>query len=410
MTWGGLDSLAVSLYLGRMNSRSKLSDDQLSELKELRHHLHQRPELSSQEEQTASLIMLELERAGASEVITAVAGTGVIGVFDSGEAGPSLVLRCELDALPISEPTDIGLDYRSQTTGVSHKCGHDGHMSVLLGVARALGAQGPEKGRVALLFQPAEETGAGAPAVVEDPRFQALEPDFVIGFHNLPRQEMHSICVRHGTFSSASEGFRLVINGEFSHSSYPEHGKSPAGVLAELLGSLPKLPERVADSDALLMLTLTQAVLGEKGTKMDFGVAPGVAEICGTVRAHEQEQLDALKTELEKFARKLCKEEGLDWQLSWHEAFPATVSQDESVELIREAAKSEGLQVTELEEPMRWSEDFSHYLLRYPGAFFGLGSGLEQPQLHNEYYDFPDELIGTGVQIYLAIINRVMGK
>jgi amidohydrolase len=384
-----------------------ISPAQCDELASLRQHLHQRAELSSQEEITASLISLELERAGADEVLAGVGGTGVVGVFDSGAPGLTLVLRCELDALPITEPRDSAHDYCSHTEGVSHKCGHDGHMAILVGVARALGKKRPAQGRVALLFQPAEETGEGAPAVLADARFRALEPDYVIGFHNLPRHPMHSICLRRQTFASASEGFRLQLGGAFSHSSYPEHGLSPAPAMAELLSALPNLPNSMPRSGELLMLTLTQAVLGEKGPKMDFGVAPGVGEVCGVIRAHQQKELEALKTAITGLIQHVCGRDGLQWELSWHEAFPATVNHDEAVERIQEVAESAGLQVEMLEEPFRWSEDFSHYLQAYPGAFFGIGSGVDQPQLHNEYYDFPDELIPTGVKIYLAIVDSI---
>lgn len=392
-----------------MRANPFLSNVQLDELAALRHRLHQQPELSTREERTASLVVLELERAGADEVLTGVGGTGVVGGFDSGQPGPTLVLRCELDALPISEPGDFGHEYRSQSDGVSHKCGHDGHMAILIGVARALGRQRPAGGKVALLFQPAEETGEGAPAVLADARFKALEPDFIIGFHNLPRHAMHNICLRQDTFASASEGFRLQLAGAFSHSSYPEHGRSPAAAVAELLVALPGLPGTVSRSSDLLMLTLTQAVLGEKGPRTDFGVAPGVAEICGVIRAHQQRELEALKQAICGLAAPLCEREGLTWELSWHEAFPATVNHDGSVALIRDAARRAGLKVEMLDEPFRWSEDFSHYLQQYPGAFFGIGSGVDQPQLHNEYYDFPDELIPTGVTVYLAIVESILG-
>jgi amidohydrolase len=382
---------------------------QLAELEQLRHRLHQQPELSMLEMQTAGMIATELTAAGADEVITEVGGTGVLGVFNSGKPGPVLVLRCELDALPVTEPEDMGIAYRSGNHGVSHKCGHDGHMAVLCGVAKMLGRQGPVTGKVVLLFQPAEETGEGAPAVVADERFLKLEPDYVFGFHNLPREPLHSVCVRNGTFASASEGFRIQLTGAFSHSSYPEHGKSPAAAVARLLAELPALPDKVSKSDELLMLTLTQALLGEKGPKMDFGVAPGVAEICGTVRAHQQAELEGLKAALTNLTEQVSEAEALDWELSWHEAFPATVSHDEAMVILRDAASEAGLALKELAEPMRWSEDFSHYLQRWPGAFFGLGSGVDQPQLHNEYYDFPDALIPSGVQIYLSLVAAING-
>lgn len=393
-----------------MNAELKMAVEELEALAKLRQRLHQHPELSSLETHTASVIADELNKAGADAVLTEVGGTGVVGVFESGQPGPTLVLRCELDALPVSEPESMAIEYRSGNAGISHKCGHDGHMAVLVGVARALGASRPRTGKVALLFQPAEETGEGAPGVVNDARFQALQPDYVIGFHNLPKHELHSICIRPGTFASASEGFRIQLTGAFSHSSYPQHGISPAAAVSELLRELPGLPGQVSDSGELLMLTLTQAVLGEKGPKMDFGVAPGVAEICGVIRAHQQQELEQLKQLIEQLAASVSAKENLQWSLSWHEAFPATVNHDESVQLIRSAAEAAGLTVAELDEPFRWSEDFSHYLQRYQGAFFGIGSGVDQPQLHNEYYDFPDALIATGVRVYLAVVDQVLNS
>lgn len=381
-----------------------------SKLVELRHALHQQAELSSREVNTADHIARVLREANADEVLSDVGGTGVIGVYDSGKPGPVLVLRCELDALPISEPDDMPMEYRSSSPGVSHKCGHDGHMATLCGVAQALSRQPPGKGKVALLFQPAEETGEGAPAVVKDEKFKALNPDFVIGFHNLPKHELHSVCLRRGTFASASEGFRIQLTGSGSHSSYPEHGKSPATAVGNLVGELPDLPNRITRVGDLLMLTLTQAVLGEKGPKMDFGVAPGVAEICGVIRAHEQSELEQLKSMIGELTKLVSDRESLQWELSWHEAFPATVNHDESVDLIKQAAERAGLGVHMLQEPFRWSEDFSHYLQHYPGAFFGIGSGVNQPQLHNEYYDYPDELLATGVKVYLEIIDSILER
>ncbi len=387
-----------------------MNDLNIQQLEGLRHTLHRKAEISSAEVKTAEHIATFLNSAGATEVLSKVGGTGVVGLYDSGEPGPVLVLRCELDALPITEPSDMPVDYGSESPGVSHKCGHDGHMATLCGVASALSRRPPNVGKVALLFQPAEETGEGAPAVVGDARFQALNPDYVIGFHNLPKHEMHSICLRRGTFASASEGFRIQITGAFSHSSYPEHGTSPAAAVGELLTELPQLPNRIASKGELLMLTLTQAVLGEKGPKMDFGVAPGVAEICGVIRAHEQEELEELKSMIDRLSADVCAKEKLQHTLSWHEAFPATVNHDASVTIIEQAAAAAELDVQFLEEPFRWSEDFSHYLQRYPGAFFGIGSGIDQPQLHNEYYDYPDELLPTGVNIYLAIVDSILGR
>ena len=195
-----------------------MHDMKPDEFATLRRQLHAHPELSEREHETARTIAERLRDTGANEVITELGtmATGVCAVFDSDAEGPTILIRAELDALPIQESNDF--DHRSTSDGVSHKCGHDGHMTTLVAVADALTTRPVARGRVYLLFQPAEETGTGAAAVIDDERFQALpSPDFVYAFHNVPKFPLGRVLVRDGLFAQASVGFIVDFGGRTCH-------------------------------------------------------------------------------------------------------------------------------------------------------------------------------------------------
>ncbi len=373
-------------------------------LRTMRHDLHRFPELSGNEVETSARIAAFLQEHAPQATLIHLGGTGVAAVFTSEAPGKTVLLRCELDALPILESTS--LDYRSQRDGVSHKCGHDGHMASMLGVAIALTESPPPTGRVVLLFQPAEESGEGAKWILADPRFSEIEPDLVFGFHNLPRYELGAVVWRRGTFASASIGMIVRLQGATTHSSYPEHGRSPTPALAELMQRLPELSQGEA-KEAGALLTVTQASLGRIEGRADFGVAPGEAELRCVLRSHTSSGLAGLRDAAEALSIEIADRHTLALTVAWDEEFPATVSHSDAVTLLTRATAMTGLVAQELKEPMRWSEDFGYFLDRYPGAFFGLGSGLSQPQLHHPDYDYPDALIPLGTNIYCSILEEV---
>lgn len=373
-----------------------------------RRRLHAHPELSEDEHRTAEAIVERLSRAEPSQVVEGLGsmGTGVCAVYDSDRPGPTVLVRAELDALPIQESCVFG--HRSTVEGVSHKCGHDGHMTTLIALAEELRARPIERGRVLLLFQPAEETGTGAAAVIADPDFKALgAPDYVYAFHNVPRYPLGRVLVREGVFSQASVGFIVEFQGRTSHSSYPEHGVNPSRAVTELVTAVNGFGESLADRTAAPVLgTVSYAQIGSADKGPNFGTAPGAATVMGVVRAHTNADLDLVRSELAQRADKLAAESGLSHSLSWHEAFAATQADRECVATIRAAAADAGLEVEELDQPFRWSEDFGYFTQAFNGAFFGLGSGVEQPQLHDDGYDYPDALIEIGARLYRAIIDR----
>ncbi len=375
-----------------------------------RRQLHAHPELSEREQNTAAAIVERLAATAPGEILEGLGsmGTGLCAVYEGTRPGPVVLLRCELDALPIQETNRFA--HRSTVDGVSHKCGHDGHMATLVAVAEGLGENPIERGRVYLLFQPAEETGTGAAAVLKDPRFCALPPpDYVYAFHNVPRFPLGQVLLRRGLFAQGSVGFIVRYRGRTSHSSYPEHGVNPAPAVTALIAAVNSFHENLSGKVAAPILgTTSYAQLGSAEKGPNFGTTPGEAEVMGVVRAHRTEDLAIVRDELASLAQSLAEANGLEHELSWHEHFAATESDDGCVATVEAAASDAGLDVAHLGEPFRWSEDFGHFTGAFNGAFFGLGSGTDQPQLHDDGYDYPDELIEVGSRLYRALIDRCL--
>jgi amidohydrolase len=276
-----------------------------AELVTLRHALHRRPELSGEERETAAHIITELKRNRPDEILTELGGHGVAAVYDSGAAGPTVLFRCELDGLPIAEISSFG--WRSEITGKGHLCGHDGHMAILCGLAMQLAENRPARGKVVLLFQPAEETGAGAADVIADPRFERIRPDFAFALHNLPGLPLGAVGVRPGPFTFASEGLAARLSGRTAHAAQPEAGLSPAAVMGRLMDALPELPETLGHEPGHSLVTLSHARLGEAA----FGISPGEADIWVTIRAIDDELQAQLMGEAEQLVRRLADAGGL---------------------------------------------------------------------------------------------------
>ena len=384
---------------------------QAEDIARFRRQLHARPELSESERETATAVAARLAPTQPTSVVDRLGTmqTGLCAVFDSGEPGPVVLIRAELDALPIQETNTFG--HRSTVPGVSHKCGHDGHMATLVAVAEDLHARPIARGKVYLLFQPAEETGTGASAVLADARFKALDtPDYVYAFHNVPKYPLGQVLLRKGLFAQGSVGFVARYRGRTSHSSYPEHGVNPSTAVTELVAAVNRFDEALSSSvTAPILGTVSYAQLGSAEKGPNFGTTPGEGVVMGVVRAHKTSDLERVREALAALAARLAEEGGLEHELSWHEAFAATESDDDCVATIEAAAAQAGLDARYLDDPFRWSEDFGYFTAAFRGAFFGLGSGTSQPQLHDDGYDYPDELIGIGARIYRAIIDQHLG-
>jgi amidohydrolase len=373
----------------------------IEKLTAFRRELHQRPELSGFEKQTSAFIKAFLSPLNPDKIIENLGGHGLALVFKGKEPGKRLLLRADMDALPITEKST--LEHKSQNVGVAHLCGHDGHSTIMAGVAMRLAEKRPQKGEVVLLFQPAEETGEGAEKVIKDPKFAPIKPDIAFALHNLPGFAMSTIVVKNDTFAAASVGIKIKLNGRTAHASQPETGLSPASALGEIISSYTQLAEKWQQSIRFQLLTITYSKLGEQA----FGTAPGQAECWITIRSFADEALQQMEQECVKAAQEIATKAKLEMEFSRHEPFPATVNDHEATIMVEKAALENKLKLHQLETPFRWSEDFGRFGECSPIALFGIGSGINQPALHNPDFDFPDELIEPAVNTFEHICRQV---
>lgn len=369
------------------------------EIIKLRHDLHSLAEISGREKQTAQKVKQFLEPLKPLHIVENIGGYGLAAIFDSGKSGSTYMFRAELDALPLEEEIDI--DYASLNPKVSHKCGHDGHMAILLGLAGIINSRMDLwKGKVILIFQPAEETGTGADLVWSDVKFKLLKPDFVFALHNLPGYPVNSIIIKTGLFCSASQGLVVKLKGRTSHAGHPEQGNSPLPAMVNLITFLQGLKDRVIGYNRSALVTVIHLQLGERA----FGTNPGEGQVMITLRAHQQQDLDLMKSAIAQKVRKLAEIYDLSCSLDWVEYFPTVHNDELCVDKVHQAAHQLKLNIITQEQPFAWTEDFSHFTRNIPGVLFGLGAGEDYSPLHHRNYDFPDSLIETGINLWWNII------
>ncbi|OOG78868.1 amidohydrolase [Algoriphagus sp. A40] len=370
----------------------------MNQLVQLRHTLHQFPEVGFEESQTAQRILEFFRPLQPDQTFENLGGTGLAFIFRGKRPGKRMLFRCELDALPIEDLKES--PYQSQIPGKGHLCGHDGHMAIICGLGEKLSQNRPETGEVVLLFQPAEETGDGARAILNDPRFEEIRPDFAFALHNLPGYPLHQIVMRKGTFAAGSTGMTIFLKGKTSHSAHPEAGINPAQTLAQLIKELPELPRTLSHFG---LLTLIHSELGS----LAFGTSAGKASLSMTLRAFDQKDLDDLIEKVKAKTKAVAEPEGLEVDFGFVEQFAVSVNDPDLYLVVEKAAQNLGLTLTEKPEPFRWSEDFGLFSQVCPSFLFGLGAGENCPQLHEGTYDFPDELIETGVGMFEEILGFV---
>ncbi|WP_419902359.1 amidohydrolase [Kiloniella sp.] len=368
-----------------------------------RHELHQFPEVSGDEKETSSRVATFLEQFEPDQLVRNLGGHGLAAVYKGLAEGPTVLIRCELDGLPIEETGTA--PYKSTISGKGHLCGHDGHMTMVAGIASLLHRTRPTKGRVILMFQPAEETGAGAKAVIEDPAFSNLKPDYAFSLHNLPGRPLHEVGLKSGPFNCASQGLWVTLEGKTSHASHPEDGRSPANAMCELVTKLADIPKSPELTDNFSLVTVVHARLGEEA----FGITPGAAKVMVTLRSETDEVMAQLQAISEGFIKEIGDRHTLETNFGYEDIFAASVNDDEATDLLRAALSGEKVGMGEMPGPMRWSEDFGQFSRVSKSAMFTLGSGVHQPQLHNPDFDFPDELIETGTKIFHRVIRNILG-
>jgi amidohydrolase len=368
---------------------------------DLRHTLHQMPELAFQEALTSQTVARELARLGIPHQTGLAGGTGIVAHIQ-GKAAPSprcVALRADLDALPITEAT--GLPYASQRQGVMHACGHDGHTAILLGTAAILQSHTPHfAGTVKLLFQPAEEGGCGADRMVKEGVLQHPNAEIIFGLHGWPHLKVGTVASRPGALLASVDGFTIKLRGRGGHAAAPHDAVDPIVCAAAVVQALQSVVSRETEPTDPCVLTVSQISGGTA-----FNVIPESVEIQGTIRALSNVRRAAALESLERITRGIAAAHQCVANLDYFGATPVTTNTPEAVAFLRNMARQvlgEAAYV-EADKPSMWGEDFAFYLEHVPGCFFLLGvQPLDcdaYPMLHHPRYDFTDAAVPVGIQM-----------
>ncbi|WP_342387835.1 M20 metallopeptidase family protein [Salinicoccus bachuensis] len=357
----------------------------------LRHELHAHPELSNEEAWTKQHLMDFITAHTSLEIVDH--GSWFYAAYRSGTDGVNIAFRADIDALPMAETLDI--PWASKVPDKAHKCGHDGHAATLAAFALEVDQMGSANS-IFFLFQPAEETGDGAKQCL--PLLRDENIDRIYGCHNMSGMPYQSINIKDGNLQCASTGMVIRMTGKPAHASTPEDGINPAHSIAHLISEIPRLTE---GSRGLLLATIINVDVGER----DFGMAAYAGELSLTIRALHEKELEQLKADIITIAHDEAMNRGLKVSFEYSDAFPETVNDPAMADEVRRAAMEADLEVNELHEAIRGSEDFGHYAKEVPAAYFYIGNGMDHPPIHTSEYDFIDENIKTGCTMFKRLAD-----
>jgi amidohydrolase len=374
----------------------------LSDLIKIRKHLHKFPELSEHEKHTSEyLISFLLENTNAV-IIDKIAGYGFIAVFEFSKDGPVVLFRCDMDAVPILEKNSF--DHCSVFNKVSHMCGHDGHMAIMAGFALKLNKAENLTGKAVLLFQPAEENAVGAKAVIDDEQFSDIKPDYVFALHNLPGYKKNTIIIKEGLFTPSVLSIYFKFTGKTSHAAQPEKGLNPTFAVSEIIQNIKKLSVPDKTKENYNVITPVYVLIGNK----DYGISPGYGELHYTIRANSMIEIEYLKNRMIDTVLDRCKVHNLSAEFDTFEYFPSVKNDSEPFQVVMQAAEESGMDI--INESISFGEDFGWFTNNYNGALLGLGSGEHTPALHNDIYEFPDDIIEAGISVFEKIEKIISDK
>ena len=380
-----------------------LTNHDLVQLTKFRRELHQYPELSGKEIKTAQKILYALKDMKPSKIIDKMGGHGLAAIFDSQEKGPTLLFRAELDALPIQEKNN--LSWISKLPGVSHTCGHDGHMTMLLALGRVISRNPIKCGKVVLMFQPSEENGQGARAGVSDPRYEQIKPDLAIAIHIEPGRPFGYVSTRPGLMNCASLGLKITLHGKTAHAADPDDGISPSHAVAEFIQKISKFNHGDELNNNFRLTTVTHVQIGEQS----FGISPGDASIFVTLRTSNDDSLSQLDKDVRGLVSNISKQFKLTFDFEIFDHFAASINDKEAHDIAVNAMKSLNINYGSIGVPMRASEDFGIFGKQSKAAMLCLGPGENFAALHNPDYDFNDDLIPIGTSIFERITRDLLG-
>jgi hippurate hydrolase len=370
---------------------------------EWRRHLHENPELLYDVHHTSAFVADKLTSFGCDVVETGIGRTGVVAIIKGSQGeGPVIGFRADMDALPILETS--GKPWASKTPGKAHSCGHDGHTAMLLGAARYLAETRNFKGSIAVIFQPAEEGGAGALAMINDGMLEKFGISQVFGMHNEPHLPVGSFALRKGSIMAAADTFEITINGRGSHAAQPHMSIDPVLAASHVVVALQSIVSRETDPLKSLVVTVASIHGGQASN-----VIPAFVKLTGTVRTLLPETRDFAEKRLREVATATATAHGATADVTYHRGYPVTFNHDDETDFAIEiASKVAGPRaVNSGMAPHMGAEDFSYMLEKRPGAFIFIGNG-DTAGLHNAAYDFNDEAIPFGVSYWVTLAETAL--
>lgn len=376
--------------------------DYTNDMTAWRRHLHTIPELMFECHQTAAFVVERLREFGITEIHEGIATTGIVAIIEGQGGGPTIGLRADMDALPMQEET--GLDYASTIDGMMHACGHDGHTTMLLGAARYLTETRNFKGRVALIFQPAEESGGGGEVMVNEGILERFDIKEVYALHNAPGTPVGHFYTTPGPIMAAADDFDIHITGKGGHGAMPHETADPVVAAVSIAQAIQTIVSRNNYSQDHLVISVTQIHTGSADN-----IIPEKAYVNGTVRTFDSAVQGMVMARLEAIVAGAALSFGVEAELVYNVGYPATINDPErtifAADVAREIAGDNG--VIDDNGPEMGAEDFAYLLEKRPGSYLFVGNG-ETAGLHHPEYNFDDETAAAGASFFARLIERAL--
>jgi amidohydrolase len=376
-------------------------------LVEIRRTIHMSPELGFEEVETSKLVAGWLEKFGL-QVQRGLAKTGVVGLLQGEKGGKTVAIRADMDALPLEEANQV--PYRSKVKGKMHACGHDGHVTILLGVARLFSSIREQvKGNIKWVFQPAEEGGGGGRIMVEEGVLENPRVDAIFGAHLFPDLQIGKVGIHEKEGLAATDRVIIKILGKGGHGAYPHLSRDPILAAGHLITQIHSIVSRsIAPLDSAVV------TIGKVSGGTAFNIIPDEVELLGTVRSLTPRVREELKSRLEQVTQGVAGSFDLDYRFDYQYGYPALVNDPEMSHLVASAcAKGIGKENVEFIRPSMGGEDFAYYLQKVPGSFFRLGCRNEEKGIvhpfHSSSFDIDEDVLPFGVEMFARIIDQYLG-
>ena len=383
-----------------MAIRNRLSELQ-NEISEWRQDIHAHPELLYDTFRTSELVRAKLEEFGCNEVTTGIGRTGVVGIIEGrrNDSGMTIGLRADMDALPIHE--DSKVPHSSRNPGVMHACGHDGHTAMLLGAAKYLCQHRNFNGRIAVIFQPAEEGGAGGEAMVKNGMMEQFSIAEVYGMHNMPGLPTGHFAIKPGPFFAAADTFTIEAVGRGGHAAKPNDGVDPVLMASHIVTAMQSIVSRNNDPMDELVVSITSF----ETSSTTFNVIPQKATLKGTVRAMKETTKKMAEKKIRMISEGIANSFGGSAKVNYREGYPVMINAETETQYAIEAAKRVTDNVNGNASALMGAEDFAYMLNARPGAYILVGNGDTAP-VHHPEYDFNDEVIPAGCSWWIELAEQ----